>query len=113
MPNEQDQLTTIEEALSIRDQVNQHPEIGGGVKPYNPDTAMEPDTLFNTHYEGESGIYVPQYNGPFRTPQNGENLFFHFRFNNGFMGYNVGLCQQMIKNYPTSWVTKMATEVNA
>ena len=108
--NTQDQFTTLEEAQAIREQINTHPEIGGGIKEYNPDKVFE--------YPGSvpgpdaSGIFVPVYGGPPPTPHEGKSLMYQFRFNNGFDDYNAGLCQQMIKNSPEKWPQQMAAEVN-
>lgn len=108
-----DQFTTIQEAQAIAAEINQHPEIGGGIKPYNPLTALEQPPGPAADDPQASGIYVALYGGPFPTPQDGEELMYMFRFNNGFQGYIAGLAQQMIANNPTRWPEMMALEVNA
>jgi hypothetical protein len=92
------QFVTLEEAKRLAKELG---NIGGGVLPYN-------------EYDSElSGIYVPEYIGPFATPEQGEKKFFHFRFRNGASGFNAGLVKRTMEYSPTRWPVMIATEVNA
>lgn len=93
------QFVTLKEAKLIADQLTVA-NIGRGVPPYN---ANEPD---------KSGIYIPEYNGPFATPEDGERKFYHIRFRNGAEGFNAGLLAQTMRYAPTRWPLMIATEVN-
>lgn len=92
------QFVTLEEAKRIARELG---AIGGGVPPYNPD---DPEI---------SGIYIPQYAGPFGTPEQGDKKFFQFRFRNGAEGVNVGLVKALMAYAPTRWPDMIALEVNA
>ena len=92
------QFVTLEDAKKIAKALG---EIGGGVAPYNADL---PD---------ESGIYIPDYVGPFATPQEGGRKFYHLRFRNGAEGFNCGLVKATMEYSPTRWPLMIATEVNA
>ncbi|MEO7145700.1 MAG: hypothetical protein ABI165_19575 [Bryobacteraceae bacterium] len=91
------QFATIMEAKAIAQQLS---GIGGGVKPLTDD-----DTV--------SGIYIPQYFGPWAAPSIGDSKFFHFRFNNGAEGFNVGLVRLFMQVFPASWQGMIAAQVNA
>jgi hypothetical protein len=82
------QFATYEEAQSIASQLG---PIGGGVK----------------------DIYIPEYLGPFSTPEMGERKFFHFRFQNGAEGFNVGLVRTTIRQFANSWPSMIGLEVEA
>ena len=89
------QFVTLEVAKQIAKALGQ---IGGGVLPYTED----PRT---------SGIYIPEYAGPFPTPADGEKKFFHFRFRNGASGFNAGLVAATMEYAPTRWPMMMELEV--
>lgn len=80
------QLATLDEAKAIAAKLA---NIGGGIK----------------------DIYIPEYTGPFATPQIGDSKFYHFRFYNGAEGFNAGLVRSFMNAYPTSWPNMIATEV--
>lgn len=80
------QLTTMDEAKAIAAQLG---TLGGGVK----------------------DIYIPDYEGPFSAPSNGASMFYHFRFNDGAEGFNVGLIRTLMKSFPTTWMNMIATEI--
>jgi hypothetical protein len=92
------QLVTLEEAKRIAEMLG---DIGGGVLPYNE---SNPD---------KSGIYIPQYGGPFAPPSQGEQKFYHFRFRNGAQGNNAGLVKGIMAMFPTCWTDIIAAEVDA
>lgn len=91
------QLATLDEAKAIAAKLG---AMGGSVKPLT----SEAET---------SGIYVPQYVGPYAAPQNGSALFLHFRFYNGASGFNVGLIRETMKYFPFRWPLMLSTEINA
>jgi hypothetical protein len=62
---------------------------------------------------GVADTYIPEYLGPYSTPENGPAKFYHFRFHNGAAGFNVGLIRTTMMYYPSSWPLMIATEVNA
>ncbi|HEY3740005.1 MAG TPA: hypothetical protein VGL53_09180 [Bryobacteraceae bacterium] len=80
------QLSTMDEAKAIAAQLG---TLGGGVK----------------------DIYIPDYEGPFNAPSNGNSMFYHFRFNDGAEGFNVGLIRTLMKSFPTTWMNMIATEI--
>lgn len=82
------QLATLDEAKAIAAKLS---GIGGGV----------------------ADVYIPQYYGPFATPENGTAKFYHFRFHNGADGFNAGLVRTTMQYFPTRWPLMIATEVNA
>lgn len=92
------QFVTLEEARKTAKALG---DIGGGVLPYNAD---DPEV---------SGIYIPEYIGPFATPDMGERQFYHFRFRNGADGFNAGLVKGTMDYAPTRWPLMIALEVNA
>ncbi len=92
------QFVTLEEAKRIATALG---TIGGGVLPYKADIPEE------------SGIYIPEYYGPFATPVDGEKKFYHLRFRNGADGFNAGLVKATMEYSPTRWPLMVATEVNA
>jgi hypothetical protein len=85
--NYMNELTTIEEAKALAAKLG---SIGGGV----------------------AEIYVPEYLGPFATPQNGDSKFHHFKFHNGAGGFNAGLIRNLMLCFPSRWLLMIATEVN-
>jgi hypothetical protein len=91
------QFLTLAEAKKVAKDIG---DIGGGVLPCSDD----PET---------SGIYIPEYNGPFATPQDGDRKFYHLRFRNGAEGFNAGLVKRTMEYAPTRWPLMLATEVNA
>ena len=82
------QLATIDEAKQIAKELG---TIGGGV----------------------AAIEIPQYFGPFAAPEDGDKKFYHFRFQNGADGFNVGLVRCTMQIFPSRWPLMVATEVNA
>lgn len=92
------QFVTLDEAKRLAKELGM---IGGGVLPYN-------------EYDSElSGIYIPEYAGPFGTPEMGDKKFYHFRFRNGASGFNAGLVKRTMEYAPTGWPAMIAAEVNA
>lgn len=92
------QFVTLDEAKRLAKELG---TIGGGVLPYN-------------QFDSElSGIYIPEYNGPFATPEAGEKKFYHFRFRNGASGFNAGLVKRTMEYAPTRWPMMIAAEVAA
>lgn len=81
------QLATEAEAKVIAEKLG---NLGGGVK----------DT------------YIPEYDGPWGVPSMGDNKFFHFRFQVGAEGFNVGLIRTLAKQCPTTWLNIMAIEID-
>jgi hypothetical protein len=92
------QFVTLAEAMDIAKQLG---AIGGGVLPYNADDSEA------------SGIYIPEYSGPFATPEDGERKFYHLRFRNGAEGFNAGLVKGTMAYAPTRWPVMIATEVKS
>ncbi|MGH7836339.1 MAG: hypothetical protein ACREQC_00785 [Candidatus Binataceae bacterium] len=90
------QFATLSEAKAIAQQLN---SIGGGVRPFADDDSV-------------SGIYIPDYFGPYPTPSIGDSKFYHFRFNNGAEGFNVGLIRLFMQVFPTSWSGMISAQVN-
>lgn len=82
------QLATVQEAAEIANQLG---AIGGGVI----------DT------------YIPQYEGPFQPPAEGDAKFLHFRFLNGADGFNVGLIRAFMQYSPLRWPLMVGAEVEA
>jgi hypothetical protein len=82
------QLATTEEAKKIAAELA---NIGGGV--------VE--------------TYVPEYQGPFSPPENGQAKFLHFRFANGADGFNVGLIRAFMQYSPLRWPLMIGAEVEA
>jgi hypothetical protein len=80
------QLATIDQANAMKAEIG---SIGGGVV----------DT------------YIPEYEGPFSPPSNGDAMFYHFRFADGAEGVNVGLLIQQSKVFPTTWLNMLAEEI--
>lgn len=91
------QFATLSEAKAIAKLLG---TTGGGVKPYSDDN----DT---------SGIYIPSYFGPYSTPSIGDSLFYHFRFNNGAEGFNVGLIRTYMQVFPATWVSMISSQITA
>lgn len=91
------QLATLDEAKAIATQLA---TIGGGIKPITDDPAT-------------SGIYLPQYGGPYAAPEDGDSKFYFFRFENGADGFNVGLVRTTMQVFPSRWLMMVSTEVNA
>ena len=60
---------------------------------------------------GVKEYYIPEYGGPYVTPQMGDAKFYHIRFNNGAEGFNVGLIRTLMRQCPTTWLNMVATEV--
>jgi hypothetical protein len=81
------QLATMDEAKAIAAQLG---TLGNGVK----------------------DIYIPDYEGPFSPPSSGTSMFYHFRFNDGAEGFNVGLIRTLMKSFPTTWMNMIATEIS-
>ncbi len=92
------QFVTLETAKQVAKELSM---IGGGVLPYD---ANDPET---------SGIYIPEYIGPFATPEEGDRKFYHFRFRNGADGFNAGLVKRTMELFPTRWPLMVGTEVAA
>lgn len=92
------QFTTLSEAKQIADKIGT--EIGGGVAAYNESNSAK------------SGIYIPEY-GRFGTPEDGDRKFYHFRFNSGVDGFNVGLIKGSMLIFPTRWPLMLAQEVES
>ena len=92
------QFVTLAEAQDVAKLLG---AIGGGVRPYKADD------------NEESGIYIPEYSGPFATPEDGERKFYHFRFVNGAEGFNAGLVKRTMEYAPTRWPLMIATEVKS
>lgn len=91
-----EELSTWGEVKKYRDILNTTRDsngflVGGGVKIFNNDPLT-------------SGGYLPLWAvGPGNPePQIGNSKWYHFRFNNGFEGVNVGLVRGMFMRYPTS-----------
>ena len=105
----QSQFTTLQEAQQIARELG---NIGGGVRPYNAETALEQRTP-DADDDQASGIYIPLYAGPFSTPHDGDAQFFHLRFRNGAEGFNAGLVKRTMEFAPTRWPSMIAAEVNA
>lgn len=91
------QFATLSEAKAIAQQLG---TVGGGVKPVTDDA--------NT-----SGIYIPDYFGPYNTPSLGDSKFYHFRFQNGAEGFNAGLIRLFMQVFPATWLGMIAAQVNA
>ena len=91
------QFATLTEAKAIAKLVG---TVGGGVKPYSDDNTV-------------SGIYTPDYFGPYGTPSIGDSMFYHFRFNNGAEGFNVGLIRLYMQVFPATWLSMITPQVNA
>ena len=62
--------------------------------------------------KGVKEIYIPEYQGPFSVPEDGDKKFYHLRFNNGVEGVNVGLVLMFMKYSPTTWPAMVAADVN-
>ena len=90
------QFVTLAEAMDIAKQLG---TIGGGVLPFNADDSET------------SGIYIPEYFGPFATPEEGERKFYHLRFRNGAEGFNAGLVKRTMEYAPSRWPAMIAAEV--
>ena len=56
-------------------------------------------------------IFIPEYFGPWAAPEIGNSKFYHYRFNNGAEGFNVGLIRTLMKQCPTSWLNMVSTEI--
>jgi hypothetical protein len=91
-----DELSTWTEVVKFRNILNNTRDsngflVGGGVKVLTNDPLT-------------SGGYLPSWAvGPGNPePQIGNSKWYHFRFNNGFEGVNVGLVRGMFGRYPTS-----------
>jgi hypothetical protein len=105
------QFVTLDEAKAVAAQLT---DIGGGVLPYNPNTEIDMYPPGQNDDPQRSGIYIPAYTtGPFATPQQGDSKFYHFRFENGAEGFNVGLIKATMAFSPTRWPLMLALEVNA
>ncbi len=91
------QFATLSEAKAIAQQLG---TIGGGAKPYSDDNTT-------------SGIYIPDYFGPYGVPSIGDSKFYHFRFNNGAEGFNVGLFRTFMQVFPANWLAMLAPQVTA
>ena len=91
------QFATLSEAKAI---VKLLGTVGGGVKPFSDDNTV-------------SGIYIPDYFGPYGVPSIGDSKFYHFRFNNGGEGFNVGLIRTFMQVFPATWLGMIAPQVNA
>lgn len=99
------QLATLDEAKSLAAQINtvkffkpgaQEPAaIGGGVAPLSDRSDV-------------SGIYIPDWytlGGPAPSETNEEGkteFYYHFRFQNGVEGVNVGLVLDRLQRYPSA-----------
>lgn len=81
------QLTTMDEAKTIASELW---FAGGGVK----------------------DIYIPEYLGPYSSPENGLAKFYHFRFHNGAEGFNAGLIREFRKMFKFTWPQIIMDEVN-
>jgi hypothetical protein len=92
------QFVTLDYAKALALQLN---AIGGGVKPIT----VDPNT---------SGIYIPQYGGPYETPVGADASlkFYHFRFRNGAEGINAGLVDNLMHVFPTRWPAMLAADVS-
>jgi hypothetical protein len=104
------QFVTLETAKEIAKKLG---DIGGGVLPYKPEFAVEAMPPDPSEINESSGIYIPEYAGPFATPQDGNSKFYHFRFRNGADGINAGLVLGTMHYAPTRWPIMIAQEVNA
>ncbi len=58
-------------------------------------------------------IYIPEYGGPYVVPEDGPRKFYHFRFQNGAEGFNVGLIRSFMQYSPMRWPMMIETEVTA
>jgi hypothetical protein len=90
------QLSTWADAVAYRKLINYSPvfyRLGLQIKPY----WIAGDPL--------PGIYVPAWSpgpGGFPVPSGPGTQWYHFRFNNGFEGMNVGLVRDEFLRYPNS-----------
>lgn len=77
--------------------------------------ALELKNILGNIGKGVSEIYVPQYGGPFAPPQDLSTgrKFYHFRFNNGADGINVGLVRETLEKDPNTGLQRIALDVNA
>lgn len=95
-----DQLSTLNEALALAEEINRF-GIGGGINPYDPENP------------NKSGIYIPWYGiMVYFLPGTKDRKFYHFRFKNGTSGINVGLVLQSKANSPVFWTARLALDVN-
>ena len=92
------QFATLAEAQAIAKKLG---TVGGGVKPYNADD------------NDASGIYIPSYFGPFPAPSIGDAKFYHFRFENGAEGFNVGLIRTFMQVFPATWILMIMPQINS
>ena len=67
--------------------------------------------LLGSAGNGVKDVYIPEYQGPWAAPELGDSKFYHFRFNDGAEGFNVGLIRALIKQCPTTWLNMVITEI--
>lgn len=75
--------------------------------------ALELSELLCDIGKGVSEIYVPAYGGPFAPPEESSTnrKFYHFRFNNGAEGINVGLVRETLEKDPANGLSRIALDV--
>lgn len=61
---------------------------------------------------GVTSTYIPEYDGPYAAPEDGDAKFYHFAFADGASGFNAGLIRTLMKQCPTTWPIMVATEIN-
>lgn len=104
-------LTTLAEAQAVAAQLQ---GIGGGVLPYNPDTAVDTSVPGTNTDPKRSGIYIAAYPpGPVATPDVNGRLPYCLRFQNGAEGFSAGLIAGEINSFPVRWPLMLSLEVNA
>lgn len=74
--------------------------------------ALELSSLLGGIGKGVKDIYIPEYGGPFKAPEIGNSKFYHFRFNNGAEGLNVGLVRETLKKDPNTGLQRIALDVS-
>lgn len=76
--------------------------------------ALELKNILGNIGKGVSEIYIPQYSGPFGPPQelSTNRKFYHFKFNNGAEGLNVGLIRETLEKDPNTGLQRIELDVN-
>lgn len=76
--------------------------------------ALELKAILGSIGNGVKEIYIPVYHGPFQPPQDlsTNRKFYHFRFNNGADGINVGLVRETLERDPNTGLERIALDVN-
>jgi hypothetical protein len=89
------ELCTWAKAIALAKRISEDPQfVGAGIH-----------VLPRTQNMNNSGIYIPSWvGGPggFEEPQNGNQFFLHYRFNNGMEGMNAGLVREKFASFPNS-----------